>query len=290
MKKTRSSEAECNWSTNESRLVKLRLQKFDDDWLGRWDSACFSFDGKEASFEDMDKLFNEKYSRTFEILSEVGSWNPCWGEPRFTHKVIKKYIRRIQADLKKSVSDGIPKDINDYFPKPVADFDLLKFEALYEGLLLHCIEGPMRAGEEAFRNAEIKWLEKATRTTTENVRASSAKVITNPKNDWNNRIGKESPGAEVEQLERPKQNQSSPQLQPVALINSNKEARRAAVDAYIEEVFSKTGKRIRRTDIWKRAGYKTRTEFERWERNDPKVNKTANERFTKILSEKPHLK
>ena len=67
--------------------------------------------------------------------------------------------------------------------------------------------------------------------------------------------------------------------------------RRAAVNAYIEEVLTQRGKRITRTHIWKQAGYKTRTEFEKWERNDPKkVNKTANERFTAILTQKPHLK
>jgi hypothetical protein len=67
--------------------------------------------------------------------------------------------------------------------------------------------------------------------------------------------------------------------------------RRAAVDAYIEEVFNRTGKRITRTDIWKSARYKSRTEFERWERNDLEhPNKTANQRFTGILAEKPHLK
>jgi hypothetical protein len=66
--------------------------------------------------------------------------------------------------------------------------------------------------------------------------------------------------------------------------------RRKAVDAYIEEVFSRTGKRLTRTAIWKSAGYKSRTEFERWERNDTKnPNKTAHERFTRILTEKPHL-
>lgn len=68
-------------------------------------------------------------------------------------------------------------------------------------------------------------------------------------------------------------------------------ARREAVNAYIDEVLKKTGKRITRTEIWKKAGYKSRTEFERWERDDRKnVNKTANERFTRLLSEKPHLK
>lgn len=65
---------------------------------------------------------------------------------------------------------------------------------------------------------------------------------------------------------------------------------RGAVDAYIEEVFSRTGKRITRRDIWKSARYKTRTEFERWERRDRRATKAASERFTRILTEKPHLK
>jgi len=69
------------------------------------------------------------------------------------------------------------------------------------------------------------------------------------------------------------------------------EERRARVDAYIDEIFQKTGKRINRTSIWKAARYTRRTEFERWERCDPKrTNKTADEVFTRILKEKPHLK
>jgi len=72
---------------------------------------------------------------------------------------------------------------------------------------------------------------------------------------------------------------------------SNGTNRRAAVDAYIDEVFQKKRRRIKRTDIWREAGYKSRTEFERWERNDCKnPNRTAHEHFTRILTEKPHLK
>jgi hypothetical protein len=72
---------------------------------------------------------------------------------------------------------------------------------------------------------------------------------------------------------------------------ANKSDRRAAVDAYISEVFQRTGKSITRTTIWKKAGYKTRTEFERWERDDPDhPNETAHKRFCQILIEKPHLK
>ena len=69
------------------------------------------------------------------------------------------------------------------------------------------------------------------------------------------------------------------------------ENRKALVGAYIEEVFKKTGKRITKSDIWSKAGYTTRTEFERWERQDRKhLNNAADENFTRLLREKPHLK
>jgi len=56
-----------------------------------------------------------------------------------------------------------------------------------------------------------------------------------------------------------------------------------------------SGRRITRTDIWRKAAYKTRTEFERWEscfyeKHGKPPNKTAHEVFTRILAEKPHLK
>ncbi len=66
--------------------------------------------------------------------------------------------------------------------------------------------------------------------------------------------------------------------------------RREAVNAYIEEVRSKTGKRLTRSDLWRSQRYKSRTEFERWERNDRRATKAAHEKFTRMLEEKPHLK
>jgi hypothetical protein len=80
-------------------------------------------------------------------------------------------------------------------------------------------------------------------------------------------------------------------LAPGKELQRKSEDRRAMVDAYIEEVRNKRSKRITRKDIWARAGYKSRTEFERWERQDPKhPNKAADENFARILREKPHLK
>lgn len=65
--------------------------------------------------------------------------------------------------------------------------------------------------------------------------------------------------------------------------------RRAQVDDYIEEVFRVKKKRIFRTAIWKAAGYKDATAFERWQRNDPRSSKADDRAFTRVLTEKPHL-
>ena len=66
--------------------------------------------------------------------------------------------------------------------------------------------------------------------------------------------------------------------------------RRASVNAYIDEVWQKKGMKITRTDIWKRAKYRNATEFERWQRNDPKTTNAARQAFSGILKNKPHLK
>jgi hypothetical protein len=66
--------------------------------------------------------------------------------------------------------------------------------------------------------------------------------------------------------------------------------RRASIDAYIDEVWRVTGQRITRAAIWKKAGYKARSQFERWERNDPRASHAADLVFSRLLDEKPHLK
>jgi hypothetical protein len=65
--------------------------------------------------------------------------------------------------------------------------------------------------------------------------------------------------------------------------------RRQLVDDYIEEC-RQAGVRIIRVDIWKAAKYKTRSEFERWERNDSRATETAGRYIMRVLTEKPHLK
>jgi hypothetical protein len=58
-----------------------------------------------------------------------------------------------------------------------------------------------------------------------------------------------------------------------------------------EEVLRKTGKKLTRAAIWRAAGYRARSEFERWERNDSKYpNQEAHRRITTVLTDKPHLK
>jgi hypothetical protein len=68
------------------------------------------------------------------------------------------------------------------------------------------------------------------------------------------------------------------------------EERQAAVQAYRNEVLQKTGRRITKKDIWSAAGYTARTEFERWERNDPRATQAAHQNFMRVLTKKPHLK
>lgn len=66
--------------------------------------------------------------------------------------------------------------------------------------------------------------------------------------------------------------------------------RRARVDEYRDEVFHVKKKRISRRDFWKSAGYTDATAFERWQRNDPRSSRADDRAFTRVLTEKPHLK
>ena len=78
--------------------------------------------------------------------------------------------------------------------------------------------------------------------------------------------------------------------QPADIMDGENRAgtdQRAAVDAYIEEVFQETGKRITRTDIWRGAGYRDRTEFQRFQRDDPHVTRSARNNFSRILKMDP---
>ena len=65
---------------------------------------------------------------------------------------------------------------------------------------------------------------------------------------------------------------------------------RKLVEAYIHEVYDKTGRRITRTDIWQAAGYRDATMFQRFQRDDPRCTEAARTNFNRLLKvEKPHL-
>ena len=66
--------------------------------------------------------------------------------------------------------------------------------------------------------------------------------------------------------------------------------RRTAVNNYIQEVVKVTGQQISRADLWREAGYKDPTAFERWERNDRRGTAKADRAFKSVLVRKPHIK
>jgi hypothetical protein len=67
-------------------------------------------------------------------------------------------------------------------------------------------------------------------------------------------------------------------------------SKKERVDAYIQQVRRQPGRRtFSRKDIWTGARYRDPTEFQRWQRDDPRTTPTAQQRFDRILREKPHL-
>jgi hypothetical protein len=61
---------------------------------------------------------------------------------------------------------------------------------------------------------------------------------------------------------------------------------RAQVDRFIESVLTATGRRITRTDIWRVAGYKEATQFERFQKNR-RASSGSIIKFNGILKLKP---
>lgn len=63
------------------------------------------------------------------------------------------------------------------------------------------------------------------------------------------------------------------------------------VTAYVAEVRTLTPqKRFSKREIWIGQGYTSPTEFQRWQRDDPRTTRTARQKFDRVLKEKPHLK
>jgi hypothetical protein len=63
--------------------------------------------------------------------------------------------------------------------------------------------------------------------------------------------------------------------------------RRNRVSAFMELVHQKTNQRIRKKDISLVAGYKDTTDFQRFQRNDPRTAASANNAFDRVLSMDP---
>jgi hypothetical protein len=61
----------------------------------------------------------------------------------------------------------------------------------------------------------------------------------------------------------------------------------ALIQKFMDRVLREKKKRIRKTDIWRLAGYTEATEFERYQRNDPKTSDGARHKFGLILSMDP---
>jgi hypothetical protein len=59
------------------------------------------------------------------------------------------------------------------------------------------------------------------------------------------------------------------------------------ISKFIQAVQEATGERITKTAIWQMAGYKSRTDFEHFQREDPKATVSARKQFNRILRMKP---
>jgi len=67
---------------------------------------------------------------------------------------------------------------------------------------------------------------------------------------------------------------------------TTKDERRELINNFISEVSVAATRRITRTDIWKVAGYRDATSFERFQRNDRR-SKSASEAFSRVLKMTP---
>jgi hypothetical protein len=79
------------------------------------------------------------------------------------------------------------------------------------------------------------------------------------------------------------------ETQPASVVNGandNGINRRAAVDGYISKL-AEAGHKITRKSIWTVAGYTQRTEFERFQRGDPRTTRSAESNFNRVLGMKP---
>ena len=48
MRETTNSQVGSIWSATESRLVELRLQAFDEEWVFEWSLACLLYEERRG--------------------------------------------------------------------------------------------------------------------------------------------------------------------------------------------------------------------------------------------------
>jgi len=61
----------------------------------------------------------------------------------------------------------------------------------------------------------------------------------------------------------------------------------AKIEAFLDRVNQEAGERITKSDIWRVAGYKGPTEFQRYQRNDARTTVSAKSRFDALLTVNP---
>lgn len=76
---------------------------------------------------------------------------------------------------------------------------------------------------------------------------------------------------------------------PPSTIGGKNEPR-GLVDAYLREASECLGRRVTRKEFWRAAGYQSSTEFERWQRGDPRTTVAARTAFERTLRDRPHMK
>jgi hypothetical protein len=78
---------------------------------------------------------------------------------------------------------------------------------------------------------------------------------------------------------------TTPDSDPSSIRVNTDTARR--VSEFIEAVAAATGTRIKKRIIWVMAGYHSRTDFERFQREDTETTDTARKNFNRILQMEP---
>ena len=79
----------------------------------------------------------------------------------------------------------------------------------------------------------------------------------------------------------------APPAQDKQQPRKKREDRRDMVRAFLERVRDETGETVRRKDVWSVAGYQNATEFERYQRNDPRTTESAKSNFDRVLNSNP---